>query len=114
MKLLGSGLAAAFGLLLLLAACEGPAAPEPGPKPVPTYTVSFDSDGGTPIAGLKVRKGVTLNLRDKYFQTLRTGYFFNGWYLKDDPSPVLRPRTSITVNEDMTLVGKWIKYCVVS
>jgi uncharacterized repeat protein (TIGR02543 family) len=115
MRLLGSGLVAAFGLLCVLAACENQAAPGPGPKPtVPTYTVSFDSDGGTPIAGIKVRKGVTIDLRDKYFQTQQTGYFFNGWFLKDDPSPVLRSRTSITVNENITLVAKWIKYCVVS
>jgi uncharacterized repeat protein (TIGR02543 family) len=120
MRLLGSGLASAFALLLLFAACENPAAPGPEPS-VPTYTVRFDSDGGTPIADKKVRKGTVLNLRSiKYeegeyryeYQPEKPGYFFDGWYLQGDTAR--KSRSSVTVDGNITLVAKWIKFCSVS
>jgi uncharacterized repeat protein (TIGR02543 family) len=108
MKLLGSGLASAFGLLLLLAACENPASPGPGPSVPTTYTVSFDSDGGSEIADIKkVPKGTVLSLREEEYVPKQTGYFFDGWYLQDDPKQT--PYYSITVNGNITLVAKWIK-----
>jgi uncharacterized repeat protein (TIGR02543 family) len=119
MKLLGSGLAAAFGLLLLFASCENPNTPAQKSKPsVPSFTVSFDSDGGTEIADIKVPKGTVLNLRLKegeeyVYVPEKPGYFFEAWYLQGDTRQ--KPyRTSITVNEDITLVAKWIKYCFVT
>jgi uncharacterized repeat protein (TIGR02543 family) len=112
MKLLSLGLTAALCLLCLLVSCKDPVAPEPGPQPVPNYTVSFQSEGGTPIADIKVRKGTILHLRVKDFTPEQDGYFFNFWYLKGDAGK--KPCIYITVNGNITLVADWTKLFIVT
>jgi uncharacterized repeat protein (TIGR02543 family) len=103
MKLPCFGLVAAFGMVCLLVSCENSTATEP---PVINYTVSFHSGGGTAIADKTVQEGDTLNLELSVYQPVRSGFYFDGWYLQDDEAQI--PITSITVNGDIVFVAKWI------
>jgi uncharacterized repeat protein (TIGR02543 family) len=112
MKLLGSGLAAALGLLCILASCENPSTPKPKPGPGPSvenYTVKFQNEeGGTVFADKTVRKGTVLHVGSSdYRPPKQAGSLFNGWYLKGDKEQT--PLNSITVNGNITLVAIWIK-----
>ena len=40
-----------------------------------TYTITFDSDGGSPIASVKANKAEIINLRS----TIKEGFVFDGW-----------------------------------
>jgi uncharacterized repeat protein (TIGR02543 family) len=106
MKLLSIGLTAVLGLLCLLISCKNPTTPET--PPVINYTVSFQSDGGTPIADIKnVPQGTVLRVSSSDYWPKRPGYLFDGWYLQGDTNQ--RLLRSIRVNGNITLVAKWIK-----
>jgi uncharacterized repeat protein (TIGR02543 family) len=97
------GLVAALGMVWIIVSCKNSGTPEPS---VTNYTVSFQTGGGTEIAGKTVQEGTTLDLELSEYQPGRTGYFFNGWYLSGDAEQI--PLTSIAVRGNITLVAKWL------
>jgi uncharacterized repeat protein (TIGR02543 family) len=105
MKSLNLGLTAMLGLLCLLVSCKSPDAP--GGQTDKYYTVSFESGGGTVISDKTVLEGTTLNLTLTEYKPLRSGYLFDGWFVQGDT--VQTARTSITVNENITLVAMWTR-----
>jgi len=64
-----------------------------------TYTVTFDSQGGTAKTALKVNYGATAA---KPTNPTKTGYTFVGWYLNGAPYDFTKPVTA-----DMTLTAVW-------
>lgn len=69
-------------------------------KTILEYTVTFDSNGGTPIAPSKVVKN---NLIAEPEAPTKEGFFFDGWFLED--SEAWSFETPVTA--DITLVAKW-------
>ncbi len=71
---------------------------------IQTYTVSFDSDGGTIVNPQSITYGNYV----EYPETPEKKYYdFAGWYYNDLPYDFSKPVTS-----NMTLVAKWIKNTV--
>lgn len=66
-----------------------------------TYTVTFDSDGGTPVENQQVAEGKKAKEPDI---TVKTGYAFAGWFVKTTEWNFL----AYTVTENVTLKAKWI------
>ena len=64
-----------------------------------TYTVTFNSNGGTVITSKKVKKGKTLNKPDT---PIREGYEFIGWYYNGEEYSF-----DSKVEEDVTLIAHW-------
>ena len=68
-------------------------------KKATTYTVTFDSNGGTAVASQKVEDGKTVT---SPANPTRDGFTFDGWYLND-----VKYDFSKKVTSNFTLVGKW-------
>jgi len=67
-----------------------------------TYTVSFESNGGTPVASQTVKQGETAVMPvnpNKY------GFTFGGWYV--DGAFTIAYDFSAVVNSDIVLYAKW-------
>src|SRR5690554_4272702 len=80
--------------LFLLSAC--------GKK---TFTITFDTDGGTAIEVIKVKKG---QLAQAPKDPEKDGYIFDGWYLSKDFAEANYFDFDIkVVNENITLYAKW-------
>ena len=68
---------------------------------VPSFTVTFDSDGGTAVETQKVNENTPA---EEPMEPTRKGYRFDGWYLEDK---LFDFETKIT--QDITLKAKWIE-----
>ena len=68
---------------------------------VPSFTVTFDSDGGTAVESQKVNENTPA---EAPMEPSRKGYRFAGWYLEND---LFDFETKIT--KDITLKAKWIE-----
>ena len=64
------------------------------------YTVTFDTDGGTIIESVKVKKGEKIA---KPSDPIKEGYKFNGWYFNDEEWSFI----GYIVTDDMELKAKW-------
>ena len=71
-----------------------------------TYTVTFDSQGGSSVANQEVLGGNTIRRPET---PERNGYFLNGWYLTSSPTVDSEWHfdTDI-VTKDITLYAGWI------
>lgn len=66
------------------------------------YTVTFDSNGGTPVPPKKeVEYGLTAT---EPAAPEKTGYTFDGWYLDEAEAPF---SFDTTITSDITLTAKW-------
>jgi len=77
-----------------------------------SYTVTFESNGGSAIAPVTVTAGTVLNLdvididTNTYkYRPTRVGYAFDGWYENEDGTGT--QYTKFTVNSNLTLYAKW-------
>ncbi len=71
-------------------------------KKTPTYTITFDTDGGTIVASQTVDEGAKVS---KPSDPTKTGYEFEGWYL--DGQEVSFDFDNLSVNSNMTIKAKW-------
>lgn len=67
-------------------------------------TVTFDSDGGSEVAGLRVLKD---NPIGKLPTPTKSGYLFDCWYLVDDTEKT-EIDTSYVVTDSLKLKAKWV------
>lgn len=74
--------------------------PEPEPPAVITYTVTFDSNGGTEIASVNVNANGTVS--EPATPPVKANYVFKGWYIGDAAYDFT---TAVTAN--LTLTAKW-------
>lgn len=75
-----------------------------------SYTVNYNSMGGSSIPSVKVKKGENLGqyvTNSKYIPKY-SGYTFVNWCLDKEGTKVAVPTTIVTA--DMTLYAKWEKY----
>lgn len=63
------------------------------------FTVTFDTDGGSAVSAVEVKKGKTVA---KPADPTKEGYTFDGWYLGDE-----KYNFSTAVKEDITLKAHW-------
>lgn len=68
-----------------------------------TYTITFDSQGGSTVPGLRVKQGATFTLPAN--PTLKD-YNFGGWYL--DPACTAQFTTDYELTRNITVYAKWI------
>lgn len=74
-----------------------------------TYTVSFNSNGGSKVESQKVASG---NKASKPNDPTYSGYTFEGWYTSTDNGTTLSDSAynfEAEVTEDITLYAKWTK-----
>jgi uncharacterized repeat protein (TIGR02543 family) len=71
--------------------------------PPPAFTVSFNSNGGTPVDPVLVISGDSLTLPPN---PTKAGFSFAGWYL-DSPGLNIPIPTPIIVSSNLTLYAKW-------
>ncbi len=64
------------------------------------FTVSFDSDGGTPVKEQKVRNVPAVKPADPE----KAGYIFKGWYVGETQFDF-----SVSINENTIVMAKWLK-----
>ena len=83
-----------------------PTDPDPvDPEPTPvTYTVTFNSNGGSAVAKQTIQNG---NWATKPANPTRSGYTFAGWYADSALTFAFNFSTAITKN--ITLYAKWTK-----
>ncbi|WP_339787703.1 InlB B-repeat-containing protein [Paenibacillus sp. FSL R7-0313] len=67
-----------------------------------TYTLTFESNGGTPVDAQKVRKGQALN---NLPAPTKEGYIFQGWFADSDLSLIFA--SGSTLNADTKLYAKY-------
>ena len=70
-------------------------------KWIKNITVSFDSDGGTPVADQKLTAGAFISVPAA---PIKDGYAFAGWYLGDTAWDF----ETNTATDTITLVAKWV------
>ncbi len=78
--------------------------PTPTPTPDATYTVAFDTNGGSAVADAHVKSGATV---EKPAAPTRSGYRFGGWYTDQALKHVYDFSAPVTAS--MTLYAKWTK-----
>lgn len=76
--------------------------PEPIPEPITTYSVTFNTNGGSYISGQTVESGKTIV---KPNNPTRQGYVFKGWYSDVNLENVYDFSSAVTGN--ITLYAKW-------
>ncbi|WP_341279372.1 InlB B-repeat-containing protein [Paenibacillus sp. FSL H8-0537] len=74
-------------------------------KQLKSYTVSFDSNGGTSLPNQTVEEGAVVMAPENPTQE---GYVFDGWYSDNALTSAYNFKTAI-VTDDITLYAKWIK-----
>ncbi len=67
-----------------------------------TYTITFDTQGGSTVESMTLEEGVSITLPD---DPERDGYTFEGWYVDSDLSKTLS--TDYLVDAEITLYAKW-------
>ncbi|MBR4030289.1 MAG: InlB B-repeat-containing protein [Clostridia bacterium] len=70
--------------------------------PKPTYTLTFNTNGGSAVAPVTKEEGSTVTLSG--YTTSKSGYTFAGWYLDAE---LTRNVTLITLNANTTVYAKW-------
>ena len=69
-----------------------------------TYTLTFDTNGGSKITSVSKTSGTTIDLTG-YVPT-RTGYDFDGWYANVTLTDKI---TSVKLTKNMTVYAKWVE-----
>lgn len=67
-------------------------------------TLTFNTNGGTPISALTKNIGDSVDL--SHYPTSRSGYTFGGWYLD---SSFTNKAETITITDNVTVYAKWIE-----
>lgn len=76
----------------------------PTPPSRDTYTLTFDTNGGSDLKSVDAKAGTTIDLAQ--YVPVRAGYTFLGWY---SDSALKNAVTSITLNRNTTVYAKWDK-----
>ena len=73
------------------------------------YTITFNSDGGTPIKEQIIKEGTQITTPEA---PIKDGYNFNGWY--SDEAGLVSWVFSESVNKNIVLFAKWIAHTPIS
>ena len=76
------------------------------PAATTTYTVTFESEGGSPVAAVTVAEGAKVKKPSQ--DPTREGYYFGGWWTKGKQGQYKTAYNfSKAVKEDLTLYARW-------
>lgn len=75
-----------------------------------TYTITFDSQGGSDIADIVIEAGATITIPAN---PTKTGYTFDGWYLDEDYETSADDIIGQDISSSITLYAKWIEEVVI-
>lgn len=77
---------------------------------VNTYTITFDSNGGTAEEPIAIQNNINsiVFLVDQSSEPTKNGYLFGGWY-KDNSLVMTFDFSNMKITSDITLYAKWIK-----
>lgn len=89
-------------MVFSIVACNNEAQPEPEPEPK-ECVVTFDSQGGSPIASVTVMEGE--KVKQPSTNPTREGFYFGGWY--KDPDYKSKYKFSAAVTDDITIYARW-------
>lgn len=78
--------------------------PQGEPEPTTTYTVTFDSNGGSAVASQTVTSGETAT---EPVDPTKSGYDFDAWYSDNQFTTEYNFATPVTA--DITLYAKWVE-----
>ncbi len=67
------------------------------------YTLSFETNGGTPISSVTYKSGTIVDLSD--YTTTKEGFVFEGWYLEADFQTKVG---TVKLYDDMTVYANWV------
>ncbi|WP_143786388.1 InlB B-repeat-containing protein [Olsenella sp. An188] len=70
-----------------------------------TYTLMYDTNGGSYVPSTSVRYGQAVSLVSGDDAPTRKGYTFDGWYLDEDLSK--KADSSVVLSGDTTVYAKW-------
>ena len=85
-----------------LAACGKTPTPDDDKEQTTYFTIRFNTNGGTSVKSIKIKKGEAITLPDS---PTKEGYIFDGWYL--DSSCVEALEEGYLVKKSITLYAKW-------
>lgn len=89
---------------ILAPALGGGSSTPPPPYTAPTYTVMFNTDGGSTIDNKSIKEGTTIG---EIPTPRKDGYVFGGWYMDKELTRAYDANTKITAST--TLYAKWTK-----
>ena len=91
-------------LLTILMVFSMVACKEEIPEPS-SYVVTFDSEGGSPVASVTVEEGAKVK---KPSEPTKEGYYFGGWWIKNKKGNYSSTYNfSKAVTADLTLYARW-------
>jgi len=99
-------------VFLALAICAAVFTACENPTSLPTFTVSFNLNGGsgTAPAPITVNAGASITMPGNSGFTNPTGYNFAGWSANSDGSGASHnPNDSFTPTEDVTMFARWVQ-----
>lgn len=67
-----------------------------------SYTITFDTDGGTPITGIEVKNGEVVKMPE---DPVKEGYIFTGWVTSDDRIVT----NGVKFTDDVTIKATWVE-----
>lgn len=95
-----------FVIIVLVAmafvACDIFKGSQDGNKDGVTFTITFDTQGGSEVKPLVLKEGETINLPNN---PTKDGYIFEGWYLSDEF--IEKFNATQTISSDITVYAKW-------
>ena len=71
---------------------------------VPSYTLSFNTNGGSAVDNVKKPEGTVIDLSE--YTTEKAGYTFDGWY---EDAELTQKAENITLSSNITVFAKWIE-----
>lgn len=71
-----------------------------------TYTIAFETDGGTTITAIEAEAGASITAPD---DPIKAGYVFDGWYLNKDFSGNREEIPDTMPSENRTYYAKWVE-----
>ena len=71
---------------------------------VPSYTLSFNTNGGSAVDNVKKPEGTVIDLSE--YTTEKAGYTFDGWY---EDAQLTNKVTNVTLDSNKTVYAKWIE-----
>ena len=92
----------ALAMVFIFVACKQ----EVEPTPAATYTVTFESEGGSPVAPITVTEGA--KVKQPATDPTREGYYFGGWWKKNKSGNYSTKFVfNKTIKADLTLYARW-------
>lgn len=89
-------------VVMVFVACDIFKGSQGGNKDGVTFTITFDTQGGSEVKPITIAEGATITLPSN---PTKEGYIFDGWYLSDEF--IEKFNATQTISSDITVYAKW-------